>query len=114
MPRPAHNPSSDPLWCKAGPGAYSASRTTGKALCPAPLATDKLKRLRQLAERDPEMMGKEVRLSAMRMSSRLSAKSEVRYSVDETDLAIPAFVRKKGQEGKGRTQQPSNFPNTPI
>ncbi len=70
--------------------------------------------LRELAARDPEMMRKEVRFSAMRMSGRLSAKSEVRYSVDETDMVIPAFLRKKGQEGRGRKQQGSNPPNTPV
>ena len=63
---------------------------------------DKLQKLRELAERDPEMMSKEVRFSAMRMSSRLSVKSEARYSMDETDLVIPAFLRKKSQEGRGR------------
>jgi hypothetical protein len=50
------------------------------------------------------MMGKEVRFSAMRISSRLAAKSEARYSADETDLVMPAFLRKKSQEGKGRKQ----------
>ena len=70
-----------------------------------PWLHDKLQRLRELAERDPEMMGKEVRFSAMRMSSRLAAKSEARYSADETDQAMPAFLRKKSQEGKGRKQQ---------
>jgi Ca-activated chloride channel family protein len=91
-----------------------------------PWLQDKLQRLRELADRDPEMMSKEVRFSAMRMSSRLSAKSESRYSADETDLAIPAFLRKKSQEGRGRQQQldagqppapgasPTNPPNNPV
>ena len=91
-----------------------------------PWLQDKLQRLRELADRDPEMMSKEVRFSAMRMSSRLSAKSESRYSADETDLAIPAFLRKKSQEGRGRKQQsdagqppapgtsPTNPPNNPV
>lgn len=82
-----------------------------------PWLKDKLNHLRELAERDPEMLSKEVRFSAMRMSSRLSAKSEVRYSVDETDLVIPAFLRKKGQEGTGRRAQPgksTNPLNTPV
>jgi len=83
-----------------------------------PWLQDKLQRLRELAERDPEMMGKELRFSAMRMSSRLAAKSEVRYSADETDQAMPAFLRKKSQEGKGRKQsnlgqQPGSSPTTP-
>ncbi|MBK1683930.1 vWA domain-containing protein [Rhodoferax fermentans] len=83
-----------------------------------PWLQEKLQRLRELAQRDPEMMGKEACFSAMRMSSRLSAKSEVRYSVDETDLAIPAFLRKKGQEGRGRSQphvaSPGISPNNPV
>jgi Ca-activated chloride channel family protein len=91
-----------------------------------PWLQDKLQRLRELAERDPEMMSKEVRFSAMRMSNRLAAKAgEVRYGADETDFAIPAFLRKKSQEGRGRKQQsgdvnatvngsiPSNPPNQP-
>jgi Ca-activated chloride channel family protein len=79
-----------------------------------PWLQDKLKRLHELAERDPEMMSKEVRFSAMRMSSRLSTKSEARYSLDETEFAVPAFLRKKGQEGKGRIQKPADTPNTPA
>ena len=79
-----------------------------------PWLRDKLQHLRELADRDPEMMSKEVRFSAMRMSSRLSAKSERSYSADETDLAIPAFLRKKSQEGKGRKQhsEPVQLPNS--
>jgi Ca-activated chloride channel family protein len=82
-----------------------------------PWLQDKLKHLRELAERDPEMMRKEVRFSAMRMSSRLSAKSDAPYSGDQTDLVIPAFLRKKGQEGTGRRAQPgksTNPLNTPV
>ena len=67
-----------------------------------PWLRDKLTHLRTLAERDPEMMSKEIRFSAMRMSSRLSQKSEIQYSKDETESAIPAFLRKKVEEGKGR------------
>lgn len=67
-----------------------------------PWLHDKLQRLRTLAEQDPEMMSKEVRFSAMRMSSRLSPKSEIQYSKDETESEIPAFLRKKVEEGKGR------------
>lgn len=63
-----------------------------------PWLQDKLQRLRVLAERDPEMMSKEVRFSAMRMSSRLSAKSEVRYSEDETNLVIPQ--KRSGGQGQ--------------
>lgn len=70
-----------------------------------PWLQDKLQRLRELAERDPEMMSKEVRFAAMRMSSRLSSKVEERYGADETELEIPAFLRKKSQEGRGRKKQ---------
>ena len=90
-----------------------------------PWLQDKLQRLRELAERDPEMMSKEVRFSGMRMWNRLSAKAEERYGADETDFVVPAFLRKKSQEGRGRKQQsadvnapvpgasPSNPPNQP-
>jgi Ca-activated chloride channel family protein len=74
-----------------------------------PWLQDKLQQLRELAERDPDMMMKEVRFSAMRMSTRLSSKSEARYSGDETSGAIPAFLRKKSQEGRGK-QNPGNPP----
>jgi len=40
-----------------------------------PWLQDKLQRLCELADRDPELMSKEVQFSAMRMSSRLSTKS---------------------------------------
>lgn len=48
------------------------------------------------------MMVKEVRFSMMKMNTRLTAKEEVAYSMDETNLAMPAFLRKKSEEGKGR------------
>lgn len=67
-----------------------------------PWLSGKLARLRELAQRDPEMMFKEVRFSAMRMSSRLVEKVESQFSGDQTELEIPAFLRKKLEEGKGR------------
>jgi Ca-activated chloride channel family protein len=70
-----------------------------------PWLKGKLARLRELAERDPEMMSKEVRFSAMRMSSRLSAREEDRFSVDQTEAEIPAFLRKKMEEGRGRKRK---------
>lgn len=63
----------------------------------------KLGRLRELAERDPEMMSKEVVFSSRKMSRRLVARNEIRFSVDETSFDMPAFLRKKSEEGKGRT-----------
>ena len=62
----------------------------------------KLTRLHELAERDPEMMSKEVRFNSRKMSKRLVANCEVAFSVDETNLEMPAFLRKKSEEGKGR------------
>jgi len=67
-----------------------------------PWLHDKLVRLRALADEDMEMMSKEVHYSYARMSRRNVAKSEVRYSVDETQSTMPAFLRKKAEEGKGR------------
>lgn len=63
----------------------------------------KLGRLRELAERDPDMMTKEVVFSSRKMSRRLVARNEIRFSVDETSFDMPAFLRKKSEEGKGRT-----------
>ncbi len=71
-----------------------------------PWLHDKLQHLHQLAQRDPEMMSKEVRYSGMKMTGQLQARFDRRYSGDETDSAAPAFLRKKTQEGKGRKQQP--------
>ncbi len=62
----------------------------------------KLTRLRELAERNPEMMSKEVRFNSRKMSKRLVANCEVAFSVDETNMEMPAFLRKKAEEGKGR------------
>jgi Ca-activated chloride channel family protein len=67
-----------------------------------PWLHDKLDRLRILAEDDLEMMAKEVHYSAMRMYNRNVDKSEMAYSLDETDSLAPAFLRKKAEEGKGR------------
>ena len=50
------------------------------------------------------MMGKESRFSAQRMSSRLSMRDEILYSRDETGSEMPAFLRKKAEEGKGRSR----------
>ena len=67
-----------------------------------PWLRDKLSRLRILAEQDTVMMSKEIRFSSRKMSSRLASKTEVAYSIDETNSAMPAFLRKKAEEGKGR------------
>ena len=71
----------------------------------------KLARLRELAARDPEMLSKEVRFNTMRMSQRLTERSEARFSADQTDAAIPAFLRKKLEEGRGRQRKPDGRPD---
>jgi Ca-activated chloride channel family protein len=73
-------------------------RTYGKH----PWLADKLRRLRALAEEDRYLMEKEVTFSAVRMMSRQSSKADVHYGGDETEAVMPAFLRKKAEEGKGR------------
>ena len=48
------------------------------------------------------MMSKEVRYNTRKMSKWLVVNEEVAFSVDETNAAMPAFLRKKAEEGKGR------------
>ena len=63
----------------------------------------KLTRLRELADRDPEMMSKEARFSSRKMSKRLIANDDIPFVGDQTtNSAIPAFLRKKSEEGIGR------------
>jgi Ca-activated chloride channel family protein len=62
----------------------------------------KLTRLRELADRDPEMMSKEVRFSSRKMSKRLVAFDDVPFNGDETNSAMVPFLRKKSEEGRGR------------
>jgi Ca-activated chloride channel homolog len=62
----------------------------------------KLSRLRELAEQDPEMMSKEIRFSSARMASRLAQVDDAPFDSDQTDAPMPAFLRKKLVEGKGR------------
>ena len=74
-----------------------------------PWLHDKVQHLRTLAERDIKMMSKEVQYSSMKMSSRLQSRDETRYRGDETNevsAVLPSFLRKKAQEGKGRSQPP--------
>ncbi len=67
----------------------------------------KIEQLRRLAEEDEVMMLKEVRYSAMRMSRRLVAKDEMEFNMDETQaMSMPAFLRKKVSEGKGKQADP--------
>ena len=62
----------------------------------------KMEQMRRLAEEDMVMMVKEASFSAMRMSKSLASKSEILYRVDETESEMPAFLRKKETEGRGR------------
>ena len=71
----------------------------------------KLTRLRELADRDPEMMSKEARFSSRKMSKRLVSNTEVAFSVDETNSEMPGFLRKKSEEGRGR-RAPGQAPLT--
>jgi Ca-activated chloride channel family protein len=65
----------------------------------------KLEDLRALIERDAEMAQKELAYSARVFETRLVAKHEASFSLDETDRTdIPAFLRKKTSEGRGRRQ----------
>lgn len=74
----------------------------GKRFGQHPWLQAKLTRLRELADRDPEMMSKEARFSSRKMSKRLVANSEVAFLADETNSDMPAFLRKKSEEGRGR------------
>jgi Ca-activated chloride channel family protein len=87
-------------------GEIAAARTLVKELDKRfgqhPWLQAKLTRIRELAERDPEMMRKEAKFNSARMSKRLVANEELVFSGDETESAMPAFLRKKSEEGKGR------------
>lgn len=49
------------------------------------------------------MAAKEIHYNQRRMSTRLAAVQEMRYSGDETNAQdIPAFLRRKGSERTGR------------
>jgi hypothetical protein len=63
----------------------------------------KLAGLLRLLESDAVMAAKELRYSSRKLASRLAATHESAYSASETDsLSIPAYLRRKGEEGKGR------------
>jgi Ca-activated chloride channel family protein len=62
----------------------------------------KMVQMRRLAEEDMDMMIKEVSYSSMRMSKSLASRSEVMFCMDETESNMPAFLRKKETEGRGR------------
>lgn len=99
------------LSCLVNAGNVNAARALVKDLEKRfgqhPWLRAKLTRLRELADLDPEMMSKEVRYNTRKMSKRLVANTEVAFSADETNSDMPAFLRKKSEEGRGRTG-PSN------
>ena len=68
-----------------------------------PWLKDKVQRLKELAALDAVMAQTELSYSRMKMSSRLSSAEMAQYSEDETSRTdIPAFLRRKSAEGKGR------------
>jgi hypothetical protein len=73
-----------------------------------PWLVAKLSQIRRLEEEDIAMMSKEVSYSAMRMSRSLASKSEVLFCMDETHSEVPAFLRRKESEGKGRRAPSQN------
>ena len=62
----------------------------------------KLSVLKRLAEEDTEMMLKESSYSHMKLGKNLASKHESLYMSDETNSAMPAFLRKKAEEGRGK------------
>ena len=75
-----------------------------------PWLQNKLSSLRELARRDADMAAKELRFSHMKMSKRAVALNETSgsFSIAETDTTeIPAYLRRKMSEGKGRKSPPA-------
>jgi hypothetical protein len=62
----------------------------------------KLEQMSQLAQEDMMMMAKEAGYASVRMYSRLSPNFESSFIKDETESDMPAFLRKKESEGRGR------------
>jgi Ca-activated chloride channel family protein len=83
-------------------GAKALMKEMERRFGEEPWLKDKMLRLRELAERDEELMSKEIRYSSMKMSTRLAQRDETLYAVDETTSAMPAYLRKKAEEGRGR------------
>lgn len=68
-----------------------------------PWIIGKLDRLQELLDRDSEFASKEMYYSAMKMSKRLASATEACFSADEMDSTeMPAFLRRKLEEGRGR------------
>jgi hypothetical protein len=67
-----------------------------------PWLRDKIAHLRELAQEDVSMAAKENQVLYFRCAARLSDRNEGDYLGDETDREMPAFLRKKVSEGRGR------------
>lgn len=67
-----------------------------------PWLVAKLQRLAALAERDEDLYRKEAYFSSRRTGRRLSAHEDTAFTGDETNSPVPAYLRKKTQEGQGR------------
>ena len=68
-----------------------------------PWLQEKIDRLQALIDQDSAMAHKELHIAANRMNTRVASVSEALWSGDETDsAAVPAYLRRKAQEGRGR------------
>jgi len=67
-----------------------------------PWLAAKLQRLAALAERDEDLYRKEAHFSSRRTGQRLTAREDTAFTGDETNSPVPAYLRKKTQEGQGR------------
>lgn len=68
-----------------------------------PWMSSKLERLKALLDRDERLAAKEMLYASRKLSTRLASVYEPAYNADETDAtAIPAFLRRKAEEGQGR------------
>lgn len=73
----------------------------------------KLSQLRELGRRDEALMGKEMAFSSARFYKRLAGIQEDQFAGDETQSTdMPAFLRKKISEGRGR--RPAKGPTDPA
>lgn len=72
-----------------------------------PWLAAKLARLAELAQQDRDFYRKEAQFSSRRTGQRLSAREDTAYTDDETNNTnVPAFLRKKVEEGQGRRETP--------
>ena len=69
-----------------------------------PWLIQKLSVLKRLAEQDIDLMFKEASYSRVKFSKSLVSKEEIFYRGDETNSAMPAYLRKKVEEGRGKVR----------